>query len=212
MHFFNKTVLFVFVSLHVLPAKGTDISADQKALNFDFVCALTTNQIDKARGLLIRGAHINFATPTYMHRSLHLAAQCGRKEMLELLLAHGADVDDTDTFGNTALMKATCRGNANPAHTSCVKILLEHKAAINATTCSGYTALMAGALIGHQEITKLLVDHGADANIISKKGLTAAMIADKEGHTEVAKMIRWSTLRSAWVGVVCKAQEPLDLD
>ncbi len=195
MHFFNKTVLFVFVILHALPAKGTDASAASKALNANFRYALNANEIA-------------YGEP----RSLLIAAQCGHKEMLEQLLADGVDVDITDRYGCTALIWATCRGNANPTHTSCVKILLEHKAAINATTCSGYTALMAGALIGHQEITKLLVDHGADANIISKKGLTAAMIADKEGHTEVAKMIRWSTLRSAWVGVVCKAQEPLDLD
>jgi ankyrin repeat protein len=95
---------------------------------------------------------------------------------VNLLLAHGADVNAQTAAGQTPLMEAALNGR-----TDIVKTLLRNSANPNAQeTTSGYTALMLASMKDHAEIVTLLLDHGADVNAQDKQGNTALTFARLE--------------------------------
>ncbi|HEX6992767.1 MAG TPA: ankyrin repeat domain-containing protein, partial [Gammaproteobacteria bacterium] len=99
------------------------------------------------------------------------AAQSGDLELIELLLAHGADPEIATADNVTPLMVASGIGwvegvtyEWSPEQTfEVVKLLLELGADPNAReTLDGRTALMGAAHKGRNEVVQILVDHGAD--------------------------------------------------
>jgi ankyrin repeat protein len=84
--------------------------------------------------------------------------------MVELLLKHGANVNQADGVGTTPLMMAAAAGNADV-----VKVLLDHGADVNAKEHSNeQTALMFAANLDRAEVISVLLAHGADPNTASK--------------------------------------------
>ena len=97
----------------------------------------------------------------------------GRKEILELLLRHGADVHATANEGKSALMYAAHSNNS-----SMVDVLLHHGVEdnLNVADTAGTTALMYAAGIGDTNTMELLLQHGADPNAKDHHGKTAEML------------------------------------
>ena len=54
---------------------------------------------------------------------IHLAAEKGHKDIVKLLLDHGANIDVKDNDGETPIYRAAVKG-----HTETVKLLLDHGA------------------------------------------------------------------------------------
>jgi ankyrin repeat protein len=100
------------------------------------------------------------------------------------LLSKGADVNEKDFLGETALMTAASKG-----HTGVAKLLIEKGANVNEKGKFGDTALMFAALNGHTEIAKLLVEKGANVNEKTGNGHTALMSAAIGGHIKIAKLL-----------------------
>jgi ankyrin repeat protein len=95
--------------------------------------------------------------------SLCIAASQGWIEGGELLLKYGAPVD----AGNPPpLVNAAGRGND-----AFVRLLLAHKANINATGSDKQTALHEAIRFGHRETAKLLLQQGAKSDIFVDAGL-----------------------------------------
>lgn len=91
-----------------------------------------------------------------------MAAQAGRTDVAEYLLAHGADQTKQTKNGYTALHEAAYRGNA-----PLVKLLLSQQgreAAIKSRTILGCTPLHLAAQQGHSQIVDVLINAGADPN------------------------------------------------
>eukprot|EP00004_Rigifila_ramosa_P004700 TRINITY_DN15187_c0_g1_i1.p1 TRINITY_DN15187_c0_g1~~TRINITY_DN15187_c0_g1_i1.p1 ORF type:complete len:149 (-),score=34.00 TRINITY_DN15187_c0_g1_i1:70-483(-) len=104
---------------------------------------------------------------------LREAARKGNKEALKKALAAGAEVNNQDVFGDTALHKAAKAGRL-----PCVKILLEAGANPNLQTAEYfYTPLHYASREGFPSIVKALIKAGADPNIKSKHGETAKDIS-----------------------------------
>ena len=91
---------------------------------------------------------------------LHVAANQGRRAMLELLLSRGAPVDApvADDSGATALL-ITCEGG----HVHCAELLLKRAAFVNAADAQGVTPLLAALAGGHGRLAEFLLAHGASA-------------------------------------------------
>ena len=132
---------------------------------------------------LLNSVNENGSTP------LHFAAQFGPKELVELLLSLGADVNAVDKFGNTPLHLATksyesmaenllsidtiTRSNINEALNRAfgndikdiVQLLLSNtndtKQMVNAMNKGGNTPLSIAAHNGYEDSAKLLRDNGA---------------------------------------------------
>lgn len=95
---------------------------------------------------------------------LLFAARNGDAESAKLLLAAGADPNDSLPDGTSALVLAAHSGQGN------VAIALLEKGANPNALGSGYTAMHAAVLRSDLNLVKALLAHGADPNIRMTKG------------------------------------------
>ena len=151
--------------------------------------------------------------------SLLQEASRGEFEKVNGLLEKGANVNEKDADGRTALMYASFEGY-NPV----VKTLLSHNANVNSLDINGrsalmfaasgpfpetvkillengaipdiqdkeehFTALMFAAAEGQLENIQILVEYGANPNLKDIDGEDALLFAQNNGHTEVAKYLK----------------------
>jgi len=123
----------------------------------------------------------------------------GETETVEMLLEKGADVNEADIDGMTALMMASENG-----HKDVVEILLKEEGInVNLWNNEGETALILASEYGHTEIVKMLLNAGAHVNMVEEDdenmmdveededqdAKTALMMASEFGHTEIVKIL-----------------------
>lgn len=115
---------------------------------------------------------------------LMAGAQRGDVALVKNALLSGADVEDKNEYGETALWCAADKG-----YTGVVKLLVDAGADINITDDYENTVLMNAVGNGHVEVVKLLIDAGADANTKNKLGITALMYAAADGLIKIVKLL-----------------------
>ncbi len=118
-------------------------------------------RLEIARILIASGADVNAREPSSGLTPLYYAAGMGMthsEPMMQLLLAHGADVRAVAMQGVPLLTAAAGSGDRRAA-----QLLLDRGADVNATEKGG-TALAAAAYGGHLEVALLLLERGADVN------------------------------------------------
>jgi ankyrin repeat protein len=166
--------------------------------------ALRFNKAEKVKFLLEKDQSLaNFRLSKAVNSPLHCAAEAGYVTIVQLLLAHGAEVDIKNGEGRTPLHYAASLGR-----TEVIKLLLDHGANINAAdtrsdtilhyAVSGYADLYFAApsvsLFKNEskqlEAVRLLLNSGANINTQGHEGLTALQKAEKRGHTKVAELLR----------------------
>jgi len=118
---------------------------------------------------------------------LGLAAFFGHRDLVEYLLAAGADVNQT---AKNALKVAPIHAAVSNGDLDTVRMLVEHGADINASQQMGYTALHGAAGAGRIDLIEFLLMQGADHNMISVDGKTAAMLAEERGQPKAAALLR----------------------
>ena len=110
-------------------------------------------------------------------------------EVLEALIAAGADQHLTTDDGTTPFMVAAGLGRAtytpreprgprSPSAEDAVRVLLASGAAINAVNEADFTALHGAAFRGLNEVIEYLVAHGADIDARDFRGRTAFRMAE----------------------------------
>ena len=127
------------------------------------------------------GTSDNYSWTTEIRTALMLAAENDEKEIVELLVEHGADVNNTDLYGATALMIAS----NNISGTQIVEYLIEHGADVNAVNQIGESALFYAACVQGSKTAKVLIDHGADINIVNEKGESFVQFAKRHGNITI---------------------------
>jgi ankyrin repeat protein len=90
--------------------------------------------------------------------ALSVAAKFGHTDIVEALLAKGADINmkDRHSHNRTALILAVDNG-----HIDTVEVLLAKGADLKAKDELGETALMCAERCGHMDIARILKDAGA---------------------------------------------------
>ncbi|KAI2833980.1 hypothetical protein CBS11350_11066 [Aspergillus niger] len=125
---------------------------------------------DTVRLLLGYGADTLIRTQPYDETALHLATYRGDSDafivMLDLLAAHGVDINAQDATGNTALHLAIVRLSRVEA----VELLLERGARTDLLGRSGLTPLQYAITLDRETHAKELLDRGADPNVPSPDG------------------------------------------
>ena len=107
------------------------------------------------------------------------AAQSKDREAVRALLKKGADVNEAQGDGTTALHWAAMNGDAEMA-----QMLVTAGANVRATTRLGaYTPLFLAARGGYSDVVKVLLAAGADSKARTSNGTTALMIAAAAGDT-----------------------------
>ncbi|KAG9337925.1 hypothetical protein JZ751_027418, partial [Albula glossodonta] len=120
---------------------------------------------------------INFKHPQSHETALHCAVASPhpkRKQVTELLLRKGANVNEKNKDFMTPLHVAAERANNDV-----MEVLQKHGAKMNALDTLGQTALHRAALAGHLQTCRLLLSYGADPAIISLQGFTAAQMGNE---------------------------------
>ena len=105
--------------------------------------------------------------------ALLTAAANGHNSIVELFLEYGANVENEDTVGQTALSLAVTAG-----HEDVVETLVYAGADVNKTDINGELPIVTAAKDGRLPIVKLLVQGGADTKKKNKYGWTALEAAD----------------------------------
>ncbi len=111
---------------------------------------------------------------------LYVASMLGHLDVVKYLVAHGADVNAKNQFGNTLLHKASEYGYLDG-----MKCLVELGADVEAKNGGGNTPLHKASEYGHLDVVKYLVAYGADVKAKDNYGRTPLHRAREEGHAEV---------------------------
>ncbi|XP_017531558.1 ankyrin repeat and SOCS box protein 12 [Manis javanica] len=112
---------------------------------------------------------------------LRLAASYGHLSCLQVLLAHGADVDSLDVKAQTPLFTAVSHG-----HLDCVHVLLEAGASPGGSIYNNCSPVLTAARDGAIPILQELLGHGAEVNVKAKLPVWASNIASCSGPLYLA--------------------------
>ena len=143
----------------ILISKGADIHAKDKFGWTPLHFAAYRNCKESAALLLSKNVDIHAKTTNYFGTALHIAVRNRYPEIIELLLAHGADVNEKDRSGETALHIAIV--NEGCGKKSVIEILLAGNANIYALDKKGRTVMQRAADSGCLEAIELLEQHAA---------------------------------------------------
>jgi uncharacterized protein len=186
----GRTPLYAAVDDHTMPESNLPAprEIDDNLTSMDVIKALLAHganvnaQLKKQtpyRTKVDRGADTMLTTGT---TPLLRAAKAGDTEVMQVLLAKGADVKLTTKFGMTPVMAAAGLGTKEEDTTgrkktqaeaiASIKLCLDAGADVNAVNNQGDTALHGAAQKGFDEVVQFLADHGAKLDVKDKRGHT----------------------------------------
>ncbi|MBV9575813.1 MAG: ankyrin repeat domain-containing protein, partial [Gammaproteobacteria bacterium] len=159
--------------------------------------AVIEDEVRMVKMLLSQGAMIDAASPTIGATPLLLAVEKGNKEIVDILLAHKANVSIRLGYqtnyhyqykvntGDTPLHAAAILG-----HDAIAAALLDKGANINATSLSSSnTPLIYATKYGHTSTVELLIKNGAEIDKRSACGATPLLFAVENNNKEVVKIL-----------------------
>lgn len=165
-----------------LLAKGADANASDNFGETPILAARGSTMV----GLLIdNGADVDAKTRRLQRTKLHDACFAGDRDVVVLLVRHGADIHARDFQGETPLYRAASHG-----HLGIVKFLAKQGADTNVKIRSGITPLWAAASGGHADVVEFLIGKGTDVNVSDNRGRTPLSVARQKEHTEVVDLLR----------------------
>jgi len=189
MFFMKKRMLLLISSMMVFglcvfseALPNSKLTNDQETL----FLASFQGDLERVRDTLhyIKGKGINAQHQGFT--SLHVAAQNNYKNIVELLLANGADVNVKTGKGVTALHFSAQAGYVNITQL----LLATDNIDVDAKDNQGRTALHYSVRGRHEEITQLLLDADSiDVDAKDDKGRTALHVAVYKNHIGIVKLL-----------------------
>jgi ankyrin repeat protein len=165
---------------------------ERAGVGLDAFAAIACNDLERITTILRTDRKAGEARDSAGRPALHRAVTLDRREMVALLLDHGADPDirSQEKYvghdNETALLDAAFWGRLE-----CAEMLLKHGAKVNAKGADGVVPLHEAARMGHVELARLLLKHGADVNARDAKGKTPLDWAGLAAESpEMAKLLR----------------------
>ncbi len=176
-------------AVRALIAEGADVNAAQGDGMTALHWAASNRDTGLARMLVEAGANIGAGTRIGRYTPLHVAAQAGAGEVVEILVAAGAGPDAPITVGGAArpLHLAAASGSARA-----VMALVAAGADVNAAEESwAQTPLIFAASKGRTEVVTALLDAGADPAIRTRvMDVTSRAVYDRIERAERNRRIR----------------------
>lgn len=166
-------------------------------LDSQLIAAAWKNDVAGAKRLIAAGANVNAVDDTVQSAFL-IAASEGYIELLDLTLAHSADIRSLDSYHGTALIRAAERG-----HAAVVGRLIRAGVAVDHVNNLGWTALHEAVMLGkgtpqYVDTVRLLIAAGADrAKPAVNDGATPVQGAKDRGQTAVSAVLDAQATASA---------------
>jgi ankyrin repeat protein len=149
------------------------------------VDATRAHDLAAVKALLKTGADVNAAQGDGM-TALHWAAMQGDQDLVQMLLAAGANVRATTRLGGYTALHLASQGG----HSQVAAALLAAGANPNLATATGATAAMLAAKAGSAETVTRLIEVGADVNAKDTTyGQTALMVAAGLDRDDVVRLL-----------------------
>ena len=164
--------------------------AGQAALDKQLRAVTWDNDLDRAVALIERGADVNAKDDTEQSAYLITTSE-GYLDLLNLTLAHGAQVDDKDSWNGTGLIRAAERG-----HTLVVGRLLQAGIDRDHVNRIGYQAIHEAIWLGadtrrYHDTIRALVAGGVElSRRSSNEGLTPLQMAQERGYSGTEAILR----------------------
>ena len=176
-----------------------------------FFDAIRSGDLAQVRALLDADPSLPSVRNESGASALLMSIYTGRREIRELLLSRGLQMDLAEASAAGDLPRVKQLVDENPAaansfsadgfpifalacffgHLDAARYLAEKGADVHAaaTNGSGYNALTAAVTAGHTEIVKYLLRLGLDANYRYGPGYTPLLAAAANGHLEIVKLL-----------------------
>jgi hypothetical protein len=161
-------------------------------VNNEFLNACLNGEFEHVKKLLSKiffKPDVNVKVISSLHEgktALHIVSDKGFKNIAELLIKKGADINTKDNKGYTPLFRAIISEKLE-----LMELLINHGADINATNNGGKTVLHHATMKGKKDLAMFLIKMGADLNLkyLILGGYTPLHLAI-EGHKyEIAIML-----------------------
>ena len=146
--------------------------------------AAAIGDVNAVRSLLENGTYVDNVEDPMRKTALTRAVIGSHKDVVELLLSAGADVNISSENGNSLLGNAVQNNNID-----LVNLFLSAGADVNIKDGNGRTPLFVAVQNGNINIVKLLLDAGADVNAKDRIGMTALILAIRDGNKEVVELL-----------------------
>ena len=178
----NSGGLLVFVTLQLAPSFCRCLLPATGLLQTPLVIAAKYNQSEVAGLLLRAGAAVN-AAEDRGHTALHMAVEYGNTQVIEQLLAAGANLEAGDKVaGWTPLTYAAWHGQ-----TAAARQLIAAGASLEAHFQHTKGPLHLASEFGHVGVVEVLAAAGADLNAMDDEGRRPLHCA--AGHPDVARLL-----------------------
>ena len=166
-----------------------------RGAELDIFEAAAAGDAERVRAMLAADPSLRNAHAPDGWTPLHLASHFRHTSVIELLLAHGADVNavSRNADANAPLHAAAAGG----ADADVMGRLLRAGARVNHRQSSGFTALHEVAAIGNAEVARLLLEAGAEPDVSNTEGQTPVELARAAGHAALAETLEAASRRRA---------------
>ncbi|EFO87528.1 hypothetical protein CRE_19589 [Caenorhabditis remanei] len=145
----------------------------------------THSEGDGAERAKARSNAIDKSTDTTLETPLTIACANGHRDIVELLLKEGANIEHRDKKGFSPLIIAATAG-----HASVVEVLLKNHAAIEAQSDrTKDTALSLACSGGRKDVVELLLSHGANKEHRNVSDYTPLSLASSGGYIDIVNML-----------------------
>ncbi|XP_063773054.1 ankyrin repeat domain-containing protein 6 isoform X3 [Pseudophryne corroboree] len=152
------------------------------ALSERLLVAAYKGQVDNVVQLINKGAKV--AVTKHGRTPLHLAANKGHLNVVQILLKAGCELNIQDDGHQTALHRAAVVGNSD-----ILAVLIQEGCALDRQDKDGNTALHEAAWHGFSQSVKLLVKAGANVLAKNKAGNTPLHLACQNGHSQSCRVL-----------------------
>ena len=172
------------VLIEKLLAAGADANAARWNGETALMIASRAGTVPGVKLLISKGANVNAVDSGRSQNALMWAAAEGHSDVVDLLIASGADPKIASKAGFNPLVFAVQKGN-----THSVSSLLTAGLSPNYAMPNGTSVLQVAVLGAKTEVASVLLDAGANVNVADTNGFTPVHIASQAGNLKLVESL-----------------------
>jgi ankyrin repeat protein len=166
---------------------GCKISSE-KILDHELFFAARAGDLISVIIFVEQGISVNYSDPKTGDQALMMAAHSENFQLVDFLLANGADCTAKNKSGYVALSFAARNGNLAIGK-KLLDALLGLETINTRSTRSNETPLMQAVFGGHVDFIKMLLDHGADPSLTTTYGYSAIDFAKSQRRVDIVSLL-----------------------